>query len=180
MKVTHIGNKVTGINRSAIEGESEISITPQDLTKGMDVDLYTVEGGVLIPKSDEVLAAVELERAKLAQKAIIKAAKENDPSNGLTVSLPGLGQDVKVDCYKTNQDDFKQGYEYAIRNSLTESTLRDYDNVEHTIPVSDLNVIVNAIQDYYIGIINKKWSKDAAIEACTSIAEVEAITWSNS
>lgn len=123
--------------------------------------------------------ALDLQQAKIEQKVLIKQGFINSPTSGLTVTMASSGSpsNVKIDCYRDNQDDFRQAYEKALRDGATEVVIRDYNNEYQTIATVDCETIYIAIQEFGIEQYDKKWAKETSIDACTTIEEVQAITW---
>jgi hypothetical protein len=93
MKVAYIEatGVVTGINRGAGEGELELNITPQELTLGMDSNMYKVVAGTFTPKDaaeiqevvDARIKAQNAAKAKAEQEAQIEKLKENQTRKDL-------------------------------------------------------------------------------------------------
>jgi hypothetical protein len=55
-------------------------------------------------------------------------------------------------------------------------TVRDYFNNYLTLDILELTHVVEDLVDYGFYIMNTKWTKDVAIDACTTVAEILAIS----
>lgn len=54
---------------------------------------------------------------------------------------------------------------------------RDYNNIFHAISYNDLNKICNEIDNYILGLYQKKWNLKEVIKNTITIEELELITW---
>ena len=75
MNYAHIGTEVKGLNRAGQEGEETGTCTPQELTLGMVSEYYTSENGVLTPKSQAEIDAVDAEHVKEANASKAEQAQ---------------------------------------------------------------------------------------------------------
>ena len=100
---------VTGLNRSAVAGETEGTITPQDLIWGMDNDMYTVVSGAFTALDGTERQAVLDARQAVADaqaqaivdmQARIALLEAETTGDGLNEVTP-----EQVDTYLDNQYD---------------------------------------------------------------------------
>jgi hypothetical protein len=75
-----------------------------------------------------------------------------------------------VDGGAQDLSNFEQG------KALGVLLLKDADNVMRTITAPDWDIILNAIRTTGLSILNNKWTKEVAIDTCTTEAEVSAIS----
>lgn len=113
-----------------------------------------------------------IEELKQNQKRSIKEAFLLAPSQGMTCSLGH-----KVNSTREDKDNMKELLDYCTRLSIGSITIRLYDNSFISVTTADLISIINEIQEFGLGLYQRKWAKEAAIDAAATENEVTAITW---
>lgn len=138
-----------------------------------------VEGGHGWKKYQDWLAAggvpdpeYDIEELKIRQKATIKDSFLLAPSQGMTSSLGH-----KVNSTREDKDNMKELLDYCTRLSIGSITIRLYDNSFASVTTADLITIINEIQEFGLGLYQRKWAKEAAIDAAATEDEITAITW---
>ena len=115
-----------------------------------------------------------LDTAKAVQKSRIKAAFERAALAGCTMKA-GYVMDASADdiASVTRQRD-------RLKETGTATTtvqLRDKSNQFHSVNITDLTAIVGELYDFSIAQRQRKWDREAAIDACKTVDAVEAIVW---
>lgn len=115
-----------------------------------------------------------LATAKAVQKGRIRAAFDRAPEAGCNVSLGFV-----MDSRREDIDNLVRLRDRMLETGTTSTTvqIRDKDNQFHTVTVSELATIVGELVDFGLGLYNRKWQAEQSIDACTTVADVEAITW---
>ena len=94
------------------------------------------------------------------------------PTLGLNISI-GL----KVNSDRLDKDNMQELLDYCTRMDVSSVTIRLYDNSFTDVSIADLQIIINEIQEFGLGLYQHKWAKETAIDAATSAAEILSITW---
>ena len=94
---------VTGINRRAEAGESEIEINSSELIWGMRSAFYTVSGGMLYPKEQSAVAAIIAQyeadaAAEVARVADIDSAQSTSGIKQYTIEQINTYLDNRFDA----------------------------------------------------------------------------------
>ncbi len=115
-----------------------------------------------------------LDTAKAVQKSRIKAAFEKATQAGCTLKA-GYVMDAGAEdiASVTRQRD-------RLKETGTATTtvqLRDKQNQFHAVNIADLTTITAELFDYGIAMRQRKWDREAAIDACKTVDAVEAIVW---
>ena len=89
---------------------------------------------------------------------------------------------IDVDCRRAPTQNDKQNVEglisYMTRNSITDVTYKGYeDQTKAGVTISDLEALVDEMEDHVFLLYNKKWTKEAEVIGATSTGDIEAITW---
>ena len=100
--------------------------------------------------------------------------------NGCTTSiLDSNGNPIVVDArrnaIKNDLQNFREGYDFMIRNNLSEMTFVDYYHNFHTVSQEEMLQICNDISDYGIFLYNKKWEYAKEIMEAETLEEVFAV-----
>lgn len=115
-----------------------------------------------------------LATAKQVQKGRIRAAFDRAPDAGCTVS----GGFV-MDCKREDIDNLSRLRDRMLETATTSGTvqIRDKNNQFHTVTVGELATIVGEMVDFGLGLYERKWQLEQAIDACGTIEDVEAVVW---
>jgi hypothetical protein len=99
----------------------------------------------------------------------------------LTSLLDGNGDRIRMDARRGSVYNDLQNYETGVifmtENSLPLMEYKDFYNVKHAFTIAQAQTIVREVRYYGLALLQHKWDKDVAIEACTTAAEVVAIVW---
>lgn len=115
-----------------------------------------------------------LATAKQVQKGRIRAAFDRAPDAGCTVSSGFV-----MDCKRDDIDNLARLRDRMLETATTSTTvqIRDKANQFHTVTVGELATIVGEMVDFGLGLYERKWQLEQAIDAATSVEAVEAIVW---
>lgn len=115
-----------------------------------------------------------LATAKAVQKGRIRHSFDRAPERGFTVAA-GYRMDVKRD----DIDNLTRLRDRLLETGTTSTTtqIRDADNQFHTLTVAQLTALVGELVDFGLGLFSKKWQREQAIDAATTVKDVEAIVW---
>lgn len=130
--------------------------------------------GLALAKGRLVVVPVvmRLPEARLRHKAVIAEAFRAAPAEGLLTSL-GL----RVDCDRIDKDNMTVLLGYSRRKGLKQVTLRLHDNSFATISVAELEVILHEIEEHGLGLYQRKWAREMAIDTAETVADVAAVIW---
>ncbi len=87
------------------------------------------------------------------------------------------GMEIEIDGGRTDKDNFKEEHDRMLREGETTGVLKDADNIMHNCTVVDVDTGYKNIVDLYSTLQKQKWQIEVDIDACTTIEELEAITW---
>ena len=115
-----------------------------------------------------------LDIVKQVQKGRIRAAFDRAPDAGCEVSA-GFVMDAK----REDIGNLSRLRDRLLETGTTSTTvqIRDKANQFHTVTVGELTEIIGEMVDFGLGLYNLKWQKELEIDACTTVEDVEAITW---
>ena len=82
-----------------------------------------------------------------------------------------------MDCGREDKDNFQELLDYCIRKSLPGVTIRLYHNEYADVTPTQLQTIIHEIQEHGLGIYQRKWAKEKAIEMAATETKIKAITW---
>ena len=75
-------------------------------------------------------------------------------------------------------DKLQKGYDLAIKNGLSTMDIRDYNNATHTgIALSDVDTMLLELGNNYAALLKHKWDLVDSVNAATTQADLDAITW---
>ena len=148
----------------------------QRILSGEPFRLIDFANGVeFIPPAE--LAAEALSAAKLDKRAEIDQARKTAEAQGFTFNFPdntsGTIQIRHTDD-KANISGLVMG---AQANPGGVFQFRDGEDVSHSLTAADVIAMGNAVQSFITGNYAQSWALKDQVEAATTVAEVEAITW---
>ena len=115
-----------------------------------------------------------LETAKAVQKGRIKGAFGKAMQVGCTLKA-GYVMDA---CPEDIASVTRQRDRLKETGTATSTVqLRDKQNQFHTVNLTDLTAITSELFDFSIALRQRKWDREAAIDACTTVGAVEAVVW---
>lgn len=106
-----------------------------------------------------------------AAKDRIEQGFEHAMAHGILNSSLGFA----VDARRSGSKNDLQNIEALIDMGATE--IKDANGIMHAVTAENLNMIKSEIQQYAIGLYQKKWRLEAQIEASTTDEELNAIRW---
>jgi hypothetical protein len=142
--------------------------------------LYTADS---LPDEDKISLGLTteaeiFEKKRTAKLQEIVSAFDNELSNGKFLSQ-ALG--IEVDCRRSSNKNDKQNVEglinHMVRNSITEITYVGYDSVKENVTKMMLENLVGEMEDYALGLYNKKWQLETAVKQAKTVGELENIKW---
>lgn len=115
-----------------------------------------------------------LDRVKEAKYAQVKIDIEALLAEGFTVAIGEI--DFHMDCTEYHVGKLDSGLRLAELNGLTVMTLVDYHNGLHLdVPLADVSEMVRLLGNRIHELWSQKNSQRAAINAATTVEEVEAL-----
>jgi hypothetical protein len=66
---------------------------------------------------------------------------------------------------------------YILKDNMSQTAIKGFDNSFHPVTLQELDVIIFELQAYGLWLYQNKWTKVAQIMACTTIEEIDAITF---
>ncbi len=116
---------------------------------------------------------VPLPVAKELKTAAIKAAFEAYVADGFEAHLG-----FRVDMAFMDALMWEKGVALSEANGKAKMTVRAFDNSTHPdVSLADCKRISQDQQQAFADAIQKKWSLQSQVQAATTLAEVEAVTW---
>lgn len=85
------------------------------------------------------------------------------------------GTAIEIDGGREDKDNFKEESDRLLRNNLTDTVIKDADNVSHPATQTDVYNGYVAIVDNFASVMQWKWAKEAEIDGCTTIDELKAV-----
>jgi len=170
------GEDVTraGVDLQPLPGESVIKVPEEDcgwvISKPEE---YKVVDNKFQERETAEIDGLHLRALKKKQKEKVKADFLRIPAKGMISASLG----VKIDSGREDKDNFRELLDYCNRLSLTETDLRLYDNSFIKVTPAQLQVVIEELQEFGLGLYQKKWAKEAAIDQAADKAAVKAITW---
>lgn len=68
---------------------------------------------------------------------------------------------------------------YMIKDNMSGTMIKGFNNDFHVVTLQELDVIIFELQAYGLWLYQHKWEKVAQIMACTTVEQIEAITFWN-
>lgn len=115
---------------------------------------------------------IDLEVYKTKRKNAIKTSYETELTQGLTVTAG-----FKIDCDNRDNNNFSTNYNYIKLKGLTSTTVRDYDNLTHTLTLAEYETMCLELGDHVTTLYGKKWTLQKQIDDATTLQEVKAVVW---
>jgi hypothetical protein len=84
-------------------------------------------------------------------------------SGCITTVKDASGSAIRVDCTERSYLLFSVGLKRAQRNGATGIVVKDYHNNYHPVSLSDLDTIINNIEDYQADCLEWKWTEENAV-----------------
>lgn len=113
-----------------------------------------------------------LETAKTVQKNRIGHMFRFAPDAGCEVTTGYV-----MDATRESVDNLTKLRDRLVETTTATTTIRDFHNQFHTVTVADLTEITGELVDFGLGLYSRKWAREQAIEAATTVEAVESITW---
>lgn len=168
----------TGFYIPEIHGENipagAIEISEADYQK------YVQEQGLWIrdPGTGTITAkAVTLLEAQVAKLAEIKAAFVNECCTGIVATSLGFPMDARRDGVNNDLDNMIQLAQAMIDEGMTTAEVTDANNVKQACTLAQVQTLVREIRLCGLARYAKKSTLRDQVNAATTVAAVEAITW---
>jgi len=110
---------------------------------------------------------------KIIKPLEIKVAFEKEFTNRTFTSSLGFNVDNRRSGSKFDKDNVKS----LIDLGADPVQFKDADGVIHSLTQAELQTMHTEMIQDGLGLYQKKWTLEGQIEAATTIAELEAITW---
>ena len=82
-----------------------------------------------------------------------------------------------MDCTREDIDNLTRLRNRLLETGGTGTTIRDRRNEYHDVTVDELSGIIGELVDFGLGLYQRKWELEAAIDAATTVEGVEAVMW---
>lgn len=82
-----------------------------------------------------------------------------------------------MDSTRESVDNLTRLRDRLVELGVTTTTIRDYHNQFHSVTVVELSEIIGELVDFGLGLYQRKWDREQAIEAATTVEAVESINW---
>lgn len=138
----------------------------------LDRPFATLEVAKAFAEKILAMGAVNLTYPPTLEEAKTKAIEEcSNVAKALLSGRPAVdtGLGFSVDGGRDDLQNFEGGKVLGL------TTIRDVDNATHTITVGDWDTIITAVRTHALQIYQAKWDYEAAVNAATSIEDVESI-----
>jgi len=90
------------------------------------------------------------------------------------ITSKGIKMDATIQAIIT----LNSGHTVAVASGTTTMDIRDYDNVVHTgVAIADVQTMLVELGSNYQVQLNKKWTLEAQVKACTTQADLDKIVW---
>lgn len=121
---------------------------------------------------------LDAEIDKLKLKLISDLSKDVEANNRPSVSVP-LEDTSTINIWGGRDDQFDIGdrYNLMLEDSVPNLYLKDADDAMQYLGHLDVKRCYKAITIHRNDAIEYQWAKEVEINACTTIAELQAITW---
>ena len=88
---------------------------------------------------------------------------------------------IEVDCRRTTSKNDLQNVQGLLSNFNRKSKIDvpyvGYTEIATNIKAQDLEDLSHEMEDYFLSLYEKKWVLQTSVEACTTIEELNAISW---
>lgn len=115
---------------------------------------------------DPVVTAREIQKHRIGH--LFRTA----PDEGYTTAAG-----YPMDCSREDIDNLTRLRDRLVETSGAGTTIRDRRNQYHDVTVVELSGIIGELVDYGLGLYQRKWQMEAAIDAATTVEDVEAVAW---
>lgn len=122
------------------------------------------ESPILIPDVNDL---------KTAKKAEIKNSFNQAFLQGKAISGLSIGE-ITLDCRREDLDNMRTLLAVMQRNYMTLTTIRDFNNQDHTVTLADVGLIVADLENYGIYLYGKKFQLDTAVDSITQEQMISA------
>ena len=172
-------------------GNNTVDKTKEELFNDGLLELentYKAVGDEILLKTDEELIAQGIKTAEQLRSERFKMAYDNKTeemslsfgrnlSNGIFQST-ALG--IKVDCRRNSINNDLQNVQGLIstmtRNNISQINYVGYEQTA-VATIAKLTTLTYEMEDFALSLYQKKWEKESALTAATTIEQVNAITW---
>jgi len=152
---------------NAVVPTPNLQIT-EDVTVEPNANFVDVDNNQVILKDLRTLYEVKADK-----HTEIKNTFNKKLSAGFTCSN-GITMDAIIDKVQL----LKNGYDLSVKLGLTTMGIRDFYNTVHPgTATTDVATMIDELGVNYQTMLSTKWSYDDAIDACTTITDVLAISW---
>lgn len=110
--------------------------------------------------------------AREVQKHRIGHLFRTAPEAGYTTSVGYL-----MDSAREDIDNLARLRDRLLETGASGATIRDKCNQYHDVTVAELSAVVGELVDFGLGLYQRKWELEAAIDAATTVEDVEAVAW---
>ena len=160
------------------------------LIKTLGTDCPSTHTPVAPPSSDSFVVwnntfkkwaeddSIKLDNSRNAQKIKIGESFIALFNEGFLSPTLNAMVDVRRDANHNDLQNYQSLYTFMVANNITTTMIKLTDNsMAGPITQSQLNILIIEIMGYGLGAYQRKWTLEAQIEACTTIEQVQAITW---
>lgn len=152
-----------------------------------DIRIENHDGTIIIKEWNEsfgvkpTLAELEvawLDVVKEEKKQEIKEQMYTEINSGISgYTTKYLTNNFKIDSSRFDLDNMKNLMSYAQLLSLSEVSIKGFDNTMHQLTIEELQIVINELIGYGLWLYQHKWEKEYEIDQSTTIEQVNAITF---
>lgn len=115
---------------------------------------------------------------KSAKKRAISRSFDDAMASGSVVTVRSIRMDARRSASKNDLQNMEALSKFMFANSMATTAIIDATNTEHSdITISEIDQIAADIRAFGIMLFAKKSGINKIIDAATTTAEIEAITW---
>ena len=82
-----------------------------------------------------------------------------------------------MDCSREDIDNLARLRDRLLETGGAGTTIRDRRNQYHDVTIDELSGIIGELVDFGLGLYQRKWELEAAIDAADTVEGVEAVMW---
>lgn len=167
--------KVTNIIIGHLDNSLPLEDIKPTVSKYQKIDGFTYDIQANKVVKNYTVVDISLSNSKTQKLQELKSKfieKSKRPRVSLTLQD---GTQIEIDGGRADKDNFKEEYKRLQRKSLTSTIIKDADNNFHNATDIDVQNGYYAIVDNFANLMAWKWAKEQEINACTTVADLDAV-----